>query len=295
MPSRRPRSQSWSWSQQPGIGPGAGDRRTGQQRRWRDRERFQQQRGVLRALALVTALALGASQSSWAAESPAQSPKPKYGPEATRLSLSHEYFRKAAAPDFWAMMPYYTAQQDDSACSIASMAMVMNGLRAKKDLTANDELISQKELVSKVKGDGWSAALGTAPKGVTLDQLGEIARAALKQWGMEGTVEVVHADKNDASTLKRLRESLVRNERSADDLIIANYLQGVLTGDAEVGHIAPIGAYDAAKKRVLILDPDRKWYEPYWASDQAFLSSMATKDKVSDKNRGWIHITVTKR
>ena len=40
-------------------------------------------------------------------------------------------------------------------------------------------------------------------------------------------------------------------------------------------HVSAIGAYDAAKKRVLLFDVDREWYEPYWVPDVELLTAMA--------------------
>src|SRR3712207_8995568 len=40
------------------------------------------------------------------------------------------------------------------------------------------------------------------------------------------------------------------------------------TGDWDGPHISPIGAYDAQRHQVLILDVDRQWYVPYWSGDE---------------------------
>ena len=73
----------------------------------------------------------------------ADEPRPKYGPAATRLFHSREYLRKHDAPDFWALMPYYTAQRNDRSCSLASAVMVVNAARAHRVLRANEQLIMQ--------------------------------------------------------------------------------------------------------------------------------------------------------
>ena len=62
----------------------------------------------------------------------------------------------------------------------------------------------------------------------------------------------------------------------------------VYTGDAEAGHISPVGAYDPSTQRVLILDSDRKWYEPYWVSEKTFLRGISTRDSESKQNRGLV-------
>ena len=54
--------------------------------------------------------------------------------------------------------------------------------------------------------------------------------------------------------------------------------------------MAPIAAYDAKMHRVLVMDPDREWYEPYWVSDQRLLEAMATIDPETSKPRGYVKI-----
>ena len=243
---------------------------------------------ILKHVISATAIALSLSaQTSWAESSP----KPKYGPEATTLTRSHEYFRRADAPDFWALIPYYTAQQTGSACSLASVTMVMNGARSMKKLTVDDELVTQDSLLKKTGSTLWQRA--TAAKlgfGVTLDQLGELVGQSFKAYGFNGAkVEVVHAE-NAQDIKTRLHQALVENEKSSNDFIIINFNQKIYTGDAEVGHIAPIAAYDAVKKKVLVLDPDRQWYEPYWVSEETLLAGMATKDTMAGKNRGFVWV-----
>src|SRR3712207_5680426 len=54
-----------------------------------------------------TGLAIAAQTQTRAAET-----RPKYGPSAVPLSRSSDYVRSQAAPDFWALMPYYLPQRD---------------------------------------------------------------------------------------------------------------------------------------------------------------------------------------
>jgi len=218
--------------------------------------------------------------------------KPKYGPEAHRLSLMHDYFRHAPSPDFWALIPYYVPQRDGSSCSLASVTMAMNALRVSLNLSSDDNLILQDDLFKKVNAPEWNAFLTKGSHGIfALDQLGSVTRQSLKTLHLDGyTVDVVHATDSSPAMLSRLRKLLIANEKSASDIVLINFIQGVYTGDADAGHIAPIGAYDPVKKMALVLDPDREWYEPYWVKDETLLKGMATLDKSSDKNRGWIWI-----
>src|SRR5579884_3794222 len=72
---------------------------------------------------------------------------PKYAPWVDRLSRSHEYLQTHDAPDFWKLIPYYQG----GPCGPASMTMVMNAMRADRDLRASDRLITQDDLGSKIK------------------------------------------------------------------------------------------------------------------------------------------------
>lgn len=235
-----------------------------------------------------------AAYSTNAISSEPASPKPKYGPEATTLSLSHDFFKKNAGPDFWAVSPYYLPQQDDKSCSIASVAMVTNAIRVGQKLTADDELVTQKGLMKRVKDSLWEKYVGEKGHGVPLDDLAELVKASLQAYGVDAAqrveVQTIHVDDLSPKTKASVHRALVENEKGSSDFIIANFLQGVYTGDAEVGHIAPVGAYDAKTKRVLVMDPDRQWYEPYWVSEETFLKGMNTVDQSSGKHRGFVWI-----
>jgi hypothetical protein len=216
--------------------------------------------------------------------------KPKYGPEAQLLRESHQYVKTQAAPDFWALMPYYAAQQTGSACSVASVSMVVNGARTGQALTSDDELATQNNVLKKTADEEWTQAVGDKGGGRTLAQLGALTEKAFKAYGFkDAKVEVIHADGTPATQAK-IQKALSENEKSSKDFIIANFVQGAYTGDADVGHIAPVGAYDAKAKRVLILDPDRDWYEPYWVSEQTFIKGLATQDKGAEKPRGIVWV-----
>jgi hypothetical protein len=234
------------------------------------------------ALLLLLGLAPGAATR-------ADERKPKYGPLAVRLARSHEYMRESDAPDYWALSPYYAAQDDDRSCSVASAAMVLNAARAPRDLGAEDELVTQRSLLARTENETWQACVGPLGHGVTLDQLGVFLGDALRKHGFErASAEVVHVEDASRAALDRVHAALVENERSARDFIIANFDQGAYTGDEHAGHVAPVAAYDAKRRRVLILDPDRRWYEPYWVPEEAFVAGMATTDPVSGKARGFV-------
>jgi hypothetical protein len=237
---------------------------------------------------------LSLPQTSWAG-GPA---KPKYGPEATPLSLSHDYFRTNPASHFWQLIPYYSAQRDGAACSVATVTMLVNAAQAATGakLTADAPLISQESLLKKTKNDAWKDWLSKGGHGVSLDEVGPVAEESLKSIGLVPTqIEIVHTNDLTEKTKNKLHQALVESEKPNGPFILANFIQGTFTGDTNVGHFAPIGAYDAEKKRVLILDPDREWYEPYWVSEETFLKGMNTLDFGKLKHRGYIIVRLPDR
>ncbi|MBI2082594.1 MAG: hypothetical protein HYT76_03400 [Deltaproteobacteria bacterium] len=221
-------------------------------------------------------------------------PKPKYGPEAIPISQSHDYFRKNPAPDYWALSPYYTAQFSERSCSTAAVTMLVNAARVGENLGSEEELVTEQKLIKRVKDQMWNKLLDPQSKGflVILKDLKPLIEKSLAAYGIQGTtVEVIHIANTSNETRNRLHKILVENEKTARDFMIAVFIQGIYTGDAYVGHIAPVGAYDAKAKRVLILDPDRQWYEPYWVSEETFLKGMVTKDEQSGNEwRGYLWV-----
>lgn len=216
----------------------------------------------------------------------------KFAPTVSRLALDHEYIQKNKAHDYWALAPYYVSQRDGKSCSLGSLTMLANALNASLPLTSEDKLWTQDSLLKKVNNSAWKRDLGPVGFGVILKDLKIYADDLLKTIGKEKThtVEPIYAE--DGSTFEsKLRDILAQNEKNSSDLIVANFDQGVLTGDPEGGgHISPIGAYDSKQDRVLIMDVDREWYEPYWVELKTLHQAINTVDKVSSKKRGilWI-------
>jgi hypothetical protein len=223
-------------------------------------------------------------------------PGPKYGPGVRALSLDAEPLRRNASPDFWNLIPYYVPQQDSRSCSAASFVMMLNAFDVSKgERRAEDRLIDQKAFLKLMQD--WKPIerfFGRLIPGktISLEEFGGIATEALKRRGYtQLKVEVIHAE--GQGWRERVEAALKANESSAKDLILANFLQSELTGDPEgkVGHVAPVGAYDSRSGRVLILDPDREYYEPYWVTLGTFLKGLETRDSDAGRNRGilWIH------
>lgn len=216
---------------------------------------------------------------------------PKYGPEAIRLIDEHAYIKSSVAPDYWALMAHYVPQRDGRSCSLASVTMALNALRSRDRLAASDAWATQDDVFKKTNSPTWKRGLTGLGRGVTLEQLGVVTQETFRAYGIKVQVEVVEVADTTPSTLEKVRAILLQNEKSADDILISNFLQSVYTGDAEGGgHISPVAAYDAKNKRVLIFDSDRQYYEPYWVSDATWVRGMATIDSESKRARGFVWI-----
>lgn len=245
---------------------------------------------IRRLLLTFLAILLIQAGSVCAADGVAAAP-PKYGPAgapyATPLWQSHEYFQSAnhPAPDFWKLMTHYTGQDNGLSCSVAAVAIVMNAIaRTQGDLKASDANFRQAKLLEEVRaghwkervtGSGWNGRVG-----LTLAELEEVAAAALKTYGIEGWAAQVRSfPKATPEALTELRALLEANEKSADDFVIIHFLQDRLTDDpgGPYAHISPVGAYDAASGRVLILDVDREYYGPYWVAAERLLDALSSR------------------
>ena len=230
------------------------------------------------ALCLILSLC---APGSWAAD-------PKYGPAgqslAVPLTQDHSYFQDSRhpSPDFWRLSAFYVPQTDAASCSAASVAMVLNGLlNADRPRGDRERNVTPDELLKKIQGD-WKSRL--APQGldgrhgVTLKQLEIFLKEGLSEYGRsQFFVERHEVAAADAEALQRLRGILRENEENPGDFILLHFVQDDLTRapGGPFPHVSPVGAYDAARRRVLIFDVDREWYEPYWASDEEVLKAMA--------------------
>ena len=211
---------------------------------------------------------------------------PKYAPPgkpiAVPLSADHGYLQSALKTDFWKLIPYYVPQYNEYSCSVAAAVIVLNGtLRAgNPGLKDSDKNIIPKDLLPKVTAVPWAALVSPEGSrgrhGVTLEQLRDVMQNSLNQLSGNYTVAMVRFSEKD---LPKLRNMLAANEANPDDFMIIHFVQDKLTlaKGGPYPHTSPIGAYDATRKRALILDVDREWYEPYWVSDDDLLKSILEK------------------
>lgn len=181
-------------------------------------------------------------------------------------------------------MPHYVPQMNDYACSAASVAMAVNAaVRTGRPLGNEDRNISQQALLDRVSAEHWKermSPLGHLGRhGLSLAQLESVAQAALRAFGApKASTRAVAADGSEEG-LAAFRAALARNERSGRDAILVHFAQDEVTAapGGPYPHISPLGAYDEARRRVLVLDVDREWYEPYWVADDVLFRAMSKK------------------
>jgi Phytochelatin synthase len=249
-----------------------------------------------RRLAAAFLLTLAAVAPAFAESQSADALKPKFGPHAIPIQKSHEYFRTHEAPDYWALSPFYVPQISSSACSLATVATLINALRGLPPGAA-DKLVTQEGLREAVGREDWVRKTDETGEGVTWDEFQTYLELGLKAYGVGADIAAFKPADASPASLTQLRRLLGENERSANDLVVVYFNQGVVTGDWDGPHVSPVAAYDAERRRVLIMDVDRLWYGPYWTSDERLLEAMlrpapATHGALADETGGIIRVTV---
>jgi len=227
-------------------------------------------RSIVRSLMLSLVLLVTGVAFACAADAPG---KPKFGPHAISIQTSHDYLRGNDAPDYWALSPFYVPQITGSACSLATIATVLNALMGLPPLGA-DTLVSQQSLLETVGIEDWAEKTAEKGEGLTFEEFKTYLSKSLDAYKIAADIEVLKPSDDSADTLERIRRLLADNERSGDDIVMAYFNQGVVTGDWDGPHLSPVGAYDAEQRRVLIMDVDRRFYVPYWTSDETLLEAM---------------------
>lgn len=213
--------------------------------------------------------------------------KDKYVNGIKPLQQDNEYIKNNEAKQYWKIVVHYESQLTNSSCSSTTMSMVLNSLRYDFPLNIEDsENITQNSLVAKVAFPNWKKQTANNGGGVGIRKLKEYTEEALEYYGVSDlNVSVLSIKSESAATINKVREILKRVEASKTDRLVFNFNQGFLFNEEAVGHFAPFGAYDESTDRVLIMDPDRTLYEPYWVPLKLMVQSM--------KNRGLLLLSET--
>jgi hypothetical protein len=219
---------------------------------------------------------------------------PKFGPDALPVGRALDYPRSKPAPDFWMLSLFYEGERTPRGSSAAAAAMVVNAFRGVPE-AADDSILSPTDLLSLVADRAWTAAVSENGSDVTFSDLKTYLRETMAATGLGGaTIAAVSPPDGGQGALDDFRAALAVNERSAQDVMLVQFDRGVVTGSRPGMTVAPVGAYDAANDRVLVMDLDRNWFVPYWTSATTLLVAMTTPASVgplAGKTGGYFLLT----
>jgi Phytochelatin synthase len=187
------------------------------------------------------------------------------------IKETHDYQDPALLKKAWtlpvaaAYQPGIDFQRNASVCGPTSLVNVLHSLKQ----PGNQESILQ--------GTNFSTVLGYLPQGLTLDQLGDIAREKLHR-----KVTVLRD-----LDLAAFREQLDHVNDPGRRYVI-NFSRGPLFG-AGWGHHSPIAGYLNQEDLVLVLDVNKK-YGPWLVKSERLYEAMNTVDTTAQKKRGLLLI-----
>jgi hypothetical protein len=196
-------------------------------------------------------------------------------PEGQRMLIESD-----AHQDFFALASHHETQRNGGYCAAASAVMVLNALQvpAPKATAWDAHVFTQDNLFNdKARTVIQPDYVG----GMTLQQLADVIASH------PATVKVVYASD---SSLEEFRALVSKNLATPDDYVIVNYERSQV-GQELMGHVSPIGAYDAKVDRFLVMDVARYKYPPVWVDAASLFRAMNTGDIVSGKTRGFLLVT----
>lgn len=175
--------------------------------------------------------------------------------------------------DFYQLVNFYQPQINPVLCSAASSVIILNALNHGQIASQKSgEIIKPEELKSakieyklhnqidffnsntdKIKKKEiilfkQKNSKGRYDAGLTLTDLSKILSQSYQL-----KVQKVHADNNDAVTINKFREDLIKHLSDNSHFILANF-NGKKLDLTTGGHISPIAAYDQETDSVLVLD-----------------------------------------
>jgi hypothetical protein len=181
-----------------------------------------------------------------------------------------------------ALRRFQQYQFNNYSCSVATVAMLVNAARCLMNNGAKHRVIHQEEILKRVTLDHWAERVSAAGykgrHGLPFDHFGRVVKASFNAFDIPYfTIEAVAtppqaADKKTHwSRLLAALESMAHSDR---ELIGAYFTQGAFIGQWHGHHVSPVGAYNAADQRVLILDVDAEQFDPYWVPLERFYEGL---------------------
>lgn len=199
-------------------------------------------------------------------------------PEGQRLFGMSQY-----RASYFAVASYLETEHVQTFCGPASIAAVMNSLdveRPKPRRLYPYGLFTQDEVFT-AENQRVKSYDTVEREGLTLEELRQFAG----NLGVRVTAH--HGDSFDAAWLRQTMRSGLGDPGRR--LIVNYWRQSV--GQQGGGHFSPVGAYDEATDRVLVLDVAKYKYPPAWVPLIALHDAMRTIDPASHRARGLVVIT----
>ncbi len=166
--------------------------------------------------------------------------------------------------------------------------MLLNAVRGREGHLRNGGPVSETSLLDRLADEAWRASVAADGNGLSLTEFADAMRRALSAYDCAGTWRIAITPVTDAEVaIPALRGALTEMEAGAA-FLAANFHLDLFYGDGvDVGHFSPVGAYDAARDRVLMLDVYKKDYEPVWAPLPRLANAMATLSRKTGEPRGY--------
>ncbi|MFO7713188.1 phytochelatin synthase family protein [Desulfosarcina sp.] len=180
-----------------------------------------------------------------------------------------------------AIWKYHVKQFHESSCSVASVVSCINAIRALENDAAHP--VSQRDILDRVTTGNWKARMSDGGyrgrRGLPLPLLGQVVKDSITAYKLKvRAVDVVQTPKNAApkSPVRRILTRRLHDfDRHGDGLIIIHFDQGSLVPALNIPHISPVGAYDAATRRVTLLDVDPEQEKPYQVDLEVFYKGLS--------------------
>ncbi len=201
-------------------------------------------------------------------------------PEGRRLLVTSE-----ANTDFFRLANQWVSQQHGAYCGVASAVMVLNAMQL-----AAPRVAAWAPYNSFTQENVFDAATlrvmrpeSVTRGGMTIDQLGQFLAAH----GVDA--RVVHASD---TTLEAFRRQVADNLAEAGNYVLVNYDRAGV-GQETMGHISPLGAFNAAADRFLIMDVARYKYPGVWVAAADLWRAIGTQDPSVGRSRGFVLVSST--
>ncbi|HEY6096347.1 MAG TPA: phytochelatin synthase family protein [Gallionellaceae bacterium] len=190
--------------------------------------------------------------------------------------------RIAPDEDYWQLIPWFTNQENQTYCGVASAVTVLNAMPIKKPV---DPVYAPHAYFTQSNFFTPEVVKVISPQtvryqGMTRDDMVQ----TLTRLGVKATT--VAGDSVDEPALRKLVQQALGD---GGRFVLVNFLRESL-GQQGGGHWSVLAAYDAKSDRVLILDVSKYMYAPEWITIHTLRKAINTLDTTSNKARGLVFV-----